>query len=239
MNRFWSVLCIFTLLFCSLTGAAAQVLPSSNRSQAEGTVEEFYLQSLEMQILQEQINGMGQDMKLLALSNIAHMMDDGKVSEGDPEVNYLLNLLANEGIGHQIRENNRLVNDFPVVRKEAAALLGRLGGDTAKKSLIQIAHNDIEPMVLSEAVYQLGVIGLNENNEVSTAIADALSRQSIMNPSDNFAYAALLAFQKLAAANGGLKDPNAFRAIITIAQGPYIYEVRVKANEVLNDLRQY
>ena len=94
-------------------------------------------------------------------------------------------------------------------------------------------------MVLSEAVYQLGVIGLNENNEVSSAIAEAVRRQNVINPSDNFAYASLLAFQKLSAANSGLQDPNAFRSIIMIAQGPYIWEVRVKANEVLTDLRKY
>jgi len=232
MNRKWGV--IFALI---LLTTAFSALPAQN--QAEGTVEEFYLQSLEMQIIQEQAVTLDRDMKLLALSNIESMMDDGKVAQGDPEVHYILNYLVNEGVGHQVRENNRLINDYPVVRKEAAALMGKLGGENAKTSLLSILHQDAEPMVLSEAVYQLGIIGLNKNNEVSSAIAEAIRQQNVVNPSDNFAYACLLAFQKLASANGGLQDPNAFRSIIMIAQGPYIWEVRVKANEVLSELRKF
>jgi len=205
----------------------------------EGTVEEFYLQSMEMQIIQEQATTLDRDMKLMALDNIESMLDDGKVGEGDVEVHYILNSLVNEGVGHQVRENNRLINDFPVVRKEACALMGKLGGENAKDSLTGILRQDAEPMVLSEAVYQLGILGMNENNEVSTSIAEAVRSQNTINPSDNFAYASLLAFQKLAKANGGLQDPYAFRAIIMIAQGPYIWEVRVKANEVLSELRSY
>lgn len=210
-----------------------------SQSGEEGTIEEFYLQSLEMQIIREQAVQLDRDMKLLALDNIEQLLEEGKVGNGDAEVHYLLDYLANEGVGHQVRENNRLVNDFPIVRKEACALLGKLGGEDAKNTLVTILNGDAEPMVLSEAVYQLGVIGLNDNNEASRAIAAAVNRQNIVNPSDNFAYASLLAFQKLAVANGGLQDPDAFRAIISIAQGPYIWEVRVKANEVLSELRKY
>ncbi len=209
------------------------------QSNEEGTIEEFYLQSLEMQIIREQAVQIDRDMKLLALSNIEQLLEEGGVANGDREVNYVLNYLANEGVGHQVRENNRLVNDYPIVRKEACALLGKLGGESAKNTLIDILGQDAEPMVLSEAVYQLGVIGLNENNEASRAISAAVTRQNAVNPSDNFAYASLLAFQKLAAANSGLQDPDALRAIISIAQGPYIWEVRVKANEVLSELRKF
>ncbi|MDR1895108.1 MAG: HEAT repeat domain-containing protein [Spirochaetales bacterium] len=234
MNR---LLFFFSVL--AFAGLGVNLFSQTSPSpRVEGTVEDVYLQSQELQIIQEQALALDQDQKLLALSNISHMFDDGKIAEGDQQVGYLLNLLVNEGIGRQIRQNNLLINDFPVVRKEAAALLGRLRGESAKNSLLAILRTDNESMVLSEAVYQLGVIGLNANNEVSTAIADALDRQS-GRPSDNFAYACLLAFQKLAVANNRLQDGNAIRAIITVAQGPYLYEVRRKANEVLNDLRQY
>ena len=225
---------VFILLVCVLTPAVYLF-----SQDTEGTVEEFYLQSMEMQIISEQAGTLDRDMKLMALDNIESMLDDGKIGEGDPEVHYILNSLVNEGVGHQVRENNRLINDFPVVRKEACALMGKLGGENAKTSLITILGQDAEPMVLSEAVYQLGVLGFNRNNEVSSAIAQAVQSQNAINPSDNFAYASLLAFQKLAKANGGLQDPYAFRAIIMIAQGPYIWEVRVKANEVLSELRSY
>ena len=211
-----------------------------SQSEDEETIEEFYLQSLEMQIIQEQAKLFDRDMKLLALDNIEELMEEGKVDSEDKEVHYLLDYLSKEGIGHQVRENNRLINNFPIVRKEACTLLGKLGGEDAKESLINLLRVESEPMVLSEAVYQLGVIGLNSRrNETSQAIAEAIHQQNNRNPSDNFAYASLLAFQKIAAINNGLRDPVALSAIITIIQGPYVWRVRAKAQELLKELRQY
>lgn len=207
----------------------------------EGTIEEFYLQSLEMQIIQEQAKMFDRDMKLLALSNIEQLLGEGEIDSKDKEVHYVLDYLANEGLGHQVRENNRLINNFPIVRKEACALLGKLGGEAAKGSLLTMLHIENEPMVLSEAVYQLGVIESNGsgNSETAQAIAAMVETQGKRNPSDNLAYASLLAFQKIAAANKGLRNSEALRSIIAIAQGPYVWRVRTKAHELLNELRQY
>ena len=94
-------------------------------------------------------------------------------------------------------------------------------------------------MVLSEAAYAVGQIGYNENNEVSTALAEAVLNQDPVLPDNNFGYTSLLVFEKLAESNGGLNDPNAFRAIIQIAQGNYIKVVREKALAVLATLREY
>ncbi|MBN2049331.1 MAG: HEAT repeat domain-containing protein [Spirochaetales bacterium] len=233
---------IVSIALILILGLTLPVFAQDSRSGAdnsETTVEELYLRNMELRIIREQAVTLDRDMKLLALKNIQEMMDNGKVSDGDPETHYVLDYLANEGIGRMVRESNRLVNNFPVVRKEACALLGQLGGDNSVQTLLLIMSNDDEPMVLSEAAYSLGLIGDNEDNRVSQAIADAVLRQDTINPSDNFAYAALLSFQKLAAANSGLRDPEAVRAVIAIAQGNYIREVKIKANDVLNEMRKY
>ena len=60
-----------------------------------------------------------------------------------------------------------------------------------------------------------------------------------MNPDSNFAFAVLLAFEKLAKANDGIESPEAFRAIIRIAQGNYVRDVKKKAVQVLDKLREY
>lgn len=203
------------------------------------TVEEFYLQNIEMQIIREQAVDQDRDMKLLALKNIEEMVDEGKVGEGDKEVHYLLELLANEGIGHEVRENGVIVNNYPIVRKEACTLLGEVGGEESKDTLIQITMKDSEPMVLSEAVYALGRLGYNESNEVSQSIANVVFSQDAIMPNDNLAFAALLSFEKLADTNAGLTDPYAVQAIIAIAKGNYIRPVKMKANELLNKLRDY
>lgn len=233
---------IVSIALILILGVSFSITAQDSRSgngDAETTVEELYLRNMEIRIIREQAVTMDRDMKLLALKNIEEMIEEGRVSSGDAETHYLLDYLANEGIGHMVRENNRLINNFPIVRKEACALLGQLGGENSVNSLLLIMSNDDEPMVLSEAAYALGVIGKNEDNMVSMAIADAVLRQDALNPSDNFAYAALLAFQKIASEGGGLQDPEAVRAIIAIAQGNYIREVKTKANDVLNELRKY
>ncbi len=228
-NIFTAVIIIFLAV---VPGLFAQ-------SDDEITVEEFYLQNIEMVIIKEQASTLDRDSKLMALKNIEEMIDEGKVSEGDPEVHYILDYLAQEGIGREINEGGRMVNNMPVVRKEACTLLGELGGEDAKNTLVDIALKDNETMVLSEAVYALGKLGINENNQVSQAIASIILSQNAIGPDDNFAYSALLSFEKLAAANNGLSDPLAFQAIIAIAQGNYIRPVKMKANELINDLRKY
>ena len=205
----------------------------------ELTVEEAYLQNIEMIIIKEQASTLDRDSKLMALKNIEEMIDDGKVSDGDPEVHYILDFLAQEGLGRETIENGRMVNNMPIVRKESCTLLGELGGEDAKNTLIDIALKDDEPMVLSEAVYALGKLGMNDNNQVSQTVASIVLSQNTLGPDDNLAYSALLAFEKIASANGGLNDPLAFQAIIAIAQGNYIRPVKMKANEILNELRRY
>ena len=210
-----------------------------SQTDDEITVEEFYLQNIEMIIIKEQASTLDRDSKLMALTNIEQMIDDGKVSSGDPEVHYILDYLAQEGIGREVTERGRMVNNMPIVRKEACTLLGELGGEDAKNTLVDIALKDNETMVLSEAVYALGKIGMNDNNQVSQTIASIILTQNTLGPDDNLAYSGLLSFEKLAEANGGLGDPLAFQAIIAIAQGNYIRPVKMKANELINKLRKY
>ncbi|HAK47595.1 MAG TPA: HEAT repeat domain-containing protein [Spirochaeta sp.] len=210
-----------------------------SQSDDEITVEEFYLQNIEMVIIKEQASTLDRDSKLMALKNIEEMIDEGKVSEGDSEVHYILDYLAQEGLGREINESGRMINNMPIIRKEACTLLGELGGEDAKNTLVDIALKDNEPMVLSEAVYALGKLGMNDNNQVSQAVASIVLTQNVLGPDDNLAYSALLSFEKIAEANSGLSDPLAFQAIIAIAGGNYIRPVKMKANELLTALRKY
>jgi HEAT repeat protein len=205
----------------------------------ELTIEELYLQNAEIRIIREQAASQDREMKLLALENIQQMLDDGKLSTGAPEAHFVLDYLSGEGLSHQVRENKRLINYYPEVRRRAANLLGQLGGENSQETLIAVLYDDIEPMVMAEAAYALGQLGDNEDNRASQAIANVILVQDSVNPDNNFAFASLLAFEKIAAANGGLNDAAAFDAIIRIAQGNYISKVRLKAVQVLDRLRQY
>jgi HEAT repeat protein len=140
---------------------------------------------------------------------------------------------------NKARDNGRLVNNFPDVRRQAAKYLGNLGTPEAKNTLIKICVADPEPMVLQEAVKSLGTIGLNDNEETVNAISWIVARYDVLNPDNLLALSAVDAFAKIAEKNGGIKDPNAIRTLIRIAEGPYIKPVQDKAKAVLTDLRKY
>ena len=81
-----------------------------------------------------------------------------------------------------------------------------LGGENSKDTLLNVLKTDDDPVVLAEAAYALGTIGIDEEGEVSRAIAFALQNQDQMVPNDNFAHASLLAIQKLIEKNGSTNN---------------------------------
>ena len=229
-----SAVLIAIVLVCAFPLAA-----QNQQGQGETTVEELFLESIEMRIIGEQAFSEEREMKLTALDNLEGMIEEGEVGPNDQEAHYILERLANQGIGVELVQGKTVVNNFPEVRRRAAKLLGQMGGSQAQATLINILIGDPEPMVLAEAAYALGEIGNNENQQATQAIAYGILNQDIMTPDNNFAFAALLAFEKIAEANGGLQDPNAFRALIRISQGNYIRTVRRKADQVLQTLAEY
>lgn len=228
-----SVLVLLLAAVVSVTPIVAQ------ESGSELTIEEVYLQNAEIRIIREQAISQDRDMKLLALENIQQMIDDGKLSTGSPEAHAILDYLSGEGLTHQVRENRRLVNYYPEVRRRAVNLLGQLGGEQATNTLLSVLRDEIEPMVMAEAAYALGKIGTNKENQTSQTLAAVVLAQDAVAPDNNFAYAALLAFEKLAESNNGINDTVAVESVVRIAQGNYIRLVRQKALEVLDELRDY
>ncbi|MDX9802369.1 MAG: HEAT repeat domain-containing protein [Spirochaetia bacterium] len=232
-----------------LTVSAFFVFPQSGTQSGtqggEKTVEEKYLStSIEIGIISELAAADTREQKLVALDTIEKMVNDGKVREGDVQLHSILTSLSGEGTSIIVRESNRNTNYYPEVRRRAAKLLGEIGGENSKDSLINIALKDVEPMVLSQAVYGLGVIGLNNNNEALLAIAaviDEDSKKYIVD--DNLAVASLLAIEKIARKNGGFEDePDPkfiYKSIVAIQQGNYSPNVKKWAGLLIDKLRQY
>lgn len=203
----------------------------------ELTVEESFLQeSIELMIIREQSRAEGRDMKLVALGFIGDAISRGNRSD---EIRETLEFLAMEGVLNVTRENGRVTNNFPDVRRQAAIYLGELGTPEAKNSLLRIVNVDNEPMVISEAIRSLGLIGINENNATTSVINWTVNRFHNLNPDNFLALTALDAFERLAEANGGLRDLETFRTIARIAEGPYIAPVRARAMELLSTLMQF
>ncbi len=222
---------------------AALVGQDDDSSENEGplTIEELYLeQDVDMRIIGSQARSSNRQTKALALQTVRVMLEDGRITEDNPEIVPILRGLALEGTARQTRHgSSTVVNSYPEIRRSAAQLLGEVGGSGAQDALVKVLRSDEEPMVLAEAVYALGLLGENENNEVTNEIAMVLRNQSSRtNPDNNLAYASLLALERIASNNNGVDDLLVIDAVLDIAaHGAYLRAVRLKAIETLYRLR--
>ena len=207
-------------------------------SGGERTVEESYLQDpLEIMIIREQAYADSKDMKLIALQYIKQSLDEGR---GGPEIQKALEYLATETTATIIRSGGvgRTLNNYPDVRREACLILGDTKTIEAKDALLKAVLGDNEPMVIAAAIRSIGKIGINEGDDVTQAISFIINRFDILNPDNSLAFESLVAFEALANADGGLKDPAAIRSIIKLAEGNYVTPVKIKAKDLLSKLRK-
>lgn len=207
------------------------------------TIEDVFLrQQIELQILSSQARSTDRESKLLALETVREMYETGDL-EADPQTFDIIQLLATEGTSNQVRQAGRVINNYPVVRKEAAALLGDIGGAEAQVVLLSMVREDPEPMVLAEAIYALGKIGPEDNADmVADHIVFTLIRENAkISPDNNLALATLLALQRLFDAGMEFEDPDQLAdtvgLIIDISTNyRYITIVRDRARSVLASL---
>ena len=203
-----------------LAGFIFAVLPcfAQDNKEEEQTIEELYLQhSMQQQIIQAEAYSNDMDMKLIAISDIQAMVDNGDVSEDDSFTLRILYDLGQEGVTREVREQGHVINDFPIVRKEACRLLGEIGGDEARTFLINILLNDPEPMVMSEAVMAIAKCGLDDKGNAQRAMAASMYRQSAYLKDNNFAVAYLNAIEMLVKDGYEITDPFVWEEVVKIA----------------------
>jgi len=225
---------LFVLLITSVLAVSTVIAQSNTR---EMSVEDTYLQStIELMIIRETARATSREQKLIALEYIGDAIDRGNTSE---EIRETLEYLSREGRRIQARENGRLTNNFPDVRRQAARYLGQIGTEEAKNALLEICQFENEPMVLQEAIKSLGDIGLNDNNETIANIAWVMRRFDNLNPDNLMAIATIDAFEKIARKNGGISSPEAIQTLIRISEGNYIRPVQERARQLIAELRSY
>ncbi len=229
---------VTALALLILAGAASHA--QTGEEERPATIEDVFLrQQIEMQILASQARSTDYENKLLALETIRRMHENGNLQTGS-QTFQIVQLLATEGTSNQVRQAGRVINNYPVVRKEAAALLGDIGGREAQEVLLGVIRDDPEPMVLAEAIYALGKIGPEGNSDmVANHIVHTLIRENArVAPDNNLALATLLALQRLFESGMEFEDPERLRdtvgIIIDISTNyRYITMVRDRARDVL------
>jgi len=226
----FSILLVTAVIVIST--AAAQ-----NNPRREMSVEESYLQeSIEIMIIRETARSYTREQKLISLEYIGEALGRGSTND---EIRQTLDYLSKEGRASSARENGRLVNNFPDVRRQAVKYLGQIGTEEARRSLIDVISYENEPLVLQEAIKSLGDIGTNENNETVKTISWFMNRNNTLNPDNLMALATIDAFEKIARKNNGINAPEAIRTLILISEGLYVTPVKERAKQLLAELRTY
>ena len=242
-----SLVVFFSLMF--LLGGNALFSQETSEEKRIKTVEELFFEDPHLGSLLEQAISINRESKLLALTDIKEMLDGGNVSNPDLVFD-ILELLSAEGARRQVREENRLINYYPIVRQRATQLIGRMGkelGDAdimqkSKNTLISILVSDEEVMVKSEAAFALGNIAFTDEydlKEVIGVLSDIIQTQSTVAPDNNYAYATILAIDAIAKNAKGVNSYKAYSALIKIVQSNYTKKVKDKAYEVMQNLKSY
>jgi hypothetical protein len=231
---------MLTFLILCFIAAAGWAQNGEGQGQGPATIEELYLsQDIELQILRSQALAADRESKLLALQSVRSMVENGALTPQNEGAFIILQSLAGEGTFREVRSGGRVINNYPEIRRQATSLIAEIGGETAKNVLVRIAREDNEPMVLAEAVYGLGTIGLNENNEVSGQIVQILRVQNASEtPDNNLAFASILALEKLASQAEPPLDPEIVSVLLETASAPYIRTVRRRAVEAIVNIRE-
>jgi len=228
----------FSAILVALLCAGLAIPVFAQAAGGEKTVEEAYLQeTLETLIIREQAHADGRDMKLVALQYIEQSLEEGR--KGD-DMRKTLEYLALEVSAVAVREGGygRVLNDYPDVRAKACELLAEFPSVETKDALLRVVLADQESMVVSAAIRSLGKVGINDGDEVTTAIAYVLNKYDVLLPDNSLAFEALVALELLNDKVGGLKDPAAVRTIMRIADGNYISPVKARARALLDKLRK-
>jgi HEAT repeat protein len=216
---------------------AVTVAAAQSGSSNEMSVEASYLQdTMEVMIIRETARSDTREQKLIALEYIGEAIGRGNTND---EIRETLEFLSREGRRIIVRENGRIVNNFPDVRRQAARYLGQIGTEEAVKSLIEICQFENEPMVLQEAIKSLGDIGINNNNDTVSNIVWVVRRFDNLNPDNLLALATIDALEKIARKNGGLNYPDAVQLLVRISEGNYIRPVQERARQLIAELRSY
>lgn len=226
-----------------LLAVAGAAVAQTTGQERTATIEDVFLrQQIELQILSSQARSTDYESKLIALETIRKMHDTGNLHTSE-ETFAIVQLLATEGTSNQVRQAGRIINNFPVVRKEAAALLGDIGGPEAQRVLLTVVRDDPEPMVLAEAIYALGKIGPQGNADmVANHIVYTLTRENArISPDNNLALATLLTLQRLFDAGMEFEDTGQLRDMVGLivdisTNYRYITIVRDRARLILAQL---
>ena len=157
-----------------------------------------------------------------------------------PYADLFLYELAAEGTLKVSLQNGQIINDFPLIRREAALLLSLVGDLHAVDLLAGLLSSEYDRAVQLTIVRALGSLVSDRNGKATSAIADKVLGDLLARdrPDPRLATEALQALQAIYTYHGTMPDRSGYDAVLAIYRGAYPMIVREKALEVLRSYRE-
>jgi hypothetical protein len=201
------------------------------------TLEERLLTKKEQRILNYQYQAKvgNRELKVGVLDNILEEFDESGYSSSDKKLMDLVVFLSEEGSIRQQYENNRLINNYPEIRRKACEVLGKLGGNESRNALINVLSNEINSSVKAEACNALAKVGDNATGDALRALIYVY--RSTYKPDQNFVLAIINAVKAIARGNASAYG-DAVLILSEIQMGAYNKFIRESAYNAIKSLNE-
>ena len=171
--------------------------------------------------------------KSAILDDILNNFDKFGFSENDKELLQMVSYLAEEGSIRQEYENNRLINDYPDVRRKSVQVLARIGGDSARDALINILHTDQNPAVKAEVCNALAKVKDNKDGKALNALVYIY--RSTYRP-DPYLIQSIITAVKQIATTDASAYADAIYVLSEIQMGSHQRKIREEAYNAIQEL---
>ena len=167
------------------------------------------------------------------LDDILAQYDKLGFSQNDKELIQLVSFLSEEGSTRQEYENNRLINDFPDIRRKSVQVLAKIGGNTARDALINILHTDQNPAVKAEACNALAKVKDNKDGKALNALVYVY--RSTYRPDPYLIQSIITAVKQIATVDASAYA-DAIYVLSEIQMGSHQRKIREEAYNAIQEL---
>jgi hypothetical protein len=126
---------------------------------------------------------------------------------------------------------------YPDVRVQALEVLGGIGGDRAINAVLLVLQQERESAVVTEALRALAEIRPPPDERLTTTLAHVITQRDVRSDPRVVA-AALRTVRAIGSPPYAITDPDLYRSLLEVAQGPYPRWLRVEAYDLVDELRK-
>ncbi len=197
-------------------------------SAPKGGIEAALNASSDYLYLQTLAGSGSHEQDLLFLADVRSRISQGTLGKSTWYVVRLLEQLAGTGLISPVYQNQKVINDFPDLRAEAAELLGMVGSAGSRWALIRVLGAESDSLALSVEIKALGALSVDADGASVRAITAAFARAEGLPPDNRLAAAAAGALDGIAAFMNAM-SPAAAETLLSISRGAYFEEIRMAA----------